>query len=113
MGVGDMFRNNVDKELLLQSQQENRQRREKAETDLFSTTPVTDKYSTPVELPVAEIKEKDVQISDSHEVVKKEMPINIEYTEKEVLIPHSTPQVVKIVFFYSDNCFEVFYPNKK
>ena len=114
MGVGNMFKNNEDKELQLQLQNERKKYEEHKEVDLFSPLPtLTEKKAIAGESRTAEKKENDVQISDSREVEKNERPIISEPIEKEQLLPYSTLQVVKIVFFYSDNSFEVFHPNKK
>ena len=88
MGVGNMFRNDEEKELVVKIQNEKRLQAEMSEPDLFSaTSPVTNVISQ--ESPVAEKKEINEPVSDSREVEKL---------------------VSKIVFFYSDHSFEVFHP---
>jgi len=111
MGVGEMFRNNEDKELQLQIQNERRVQTGVPKPNLFSTIPTVDTINTVVESRVVEQKKLAEQIFDSREVDKKVVSTPIK-SEKELLLPHSSEQISKIVFFYSDNSFEVFQPNK-
>ena len=111
MGVGNMFRNDEEKELIVKIQNEKRLQTEVSETDLFSAaSPVTNVISQ--ESPITEKKEITVPISDSREVEKKAAPIIEKPIEKESKTPNPSLSVSKIVFFYSDNSFEVFHPNK-
>ena len=115
MGVGNMFRNNEEKELVVKIQNEKRLQAEISEPDLFSAaSPVTNVISE--ELPVAEKKEISEPVFDSREVAKKVTPV-IEKPVEKLIEKESTDfppslSVKKIVFFYSDNSFEVFHPNK-
>jgi transcriptional regulator with XRE-family HTH domain len=113
MGVGNMFRNNEEKELQIQSQNEKRQYIEESEADLFSNVPSTANNITHGESHTVEKNKNDVQIYDSREVEEENTPIVTKHIENEPLLPYPSTQVTKIVFFYSDNSFEVFHPNKK
>jgi transcriptional regulator with XRE-family HTH domain len=113
MGVGNMFRNNKEKELQIQSQNEKKQYVEESEADLFSNVPSTANNTTHGESHTAEKNKNDVQIYDSRETEDESVPTVIKPIENESLLPHPPIQVTKIVFFYSDNSFEVFHPNKK
>ncbi|MCL2290246.1 MAG: helix-turn-helix transcriptional regulator [Bacteroidetes bacterium] len=112
MGVGQMFRNNEEKEWELKVQSEKRLQRH-PEPELFDV-PLTTSVIVG-ELPVVEEKKINEQIFDSREVEKTEAvtpPVSINVPEKEEKLPHPAPTVTKIVFFYSDNSFEIFNPNK-
>ncbi|MCL2435938.1 MAG: helix-turn-helix transcriptional regulator [Lentimicrobiaceae bacterium] len=122
MGMGDMFRNNEEKELIVKIQNEKRFHTEMAKPDLFSvSSPETN--VTSVELPVVEKKEIDILISNPREVepvapvvekpIQKPIEAPIEKpAEKESRDISPSLTVKKIVFFYSDNSFEVFHPNR-
>jgi len=110
MGVGSMFRNDEEKELTLKAQNERKLQTETSEPNLFSTvSPVTNVI--PKESPVVKEKEIDEEIYDSREVEKKAEPVIEKPVEKEIKASYPALSVVKIVFFYSDNSFEVFHPN--
>ena len=111
MGMGNMLRNDEEKELTIKVQNEKRLQPETSEPDLFSTlSPIANVISG--ESPVVEKKELNEQIFDSHEVEKKGVPVIEKPIEKENKALISSLSVSKIVFFYSDNSFEVFHPNK-
>jgi len=111
MGVGNMFRNDEEKELTLRAQNERKLQPEISEPDLFSAvSPPTN--IMPKESPVAEIKKDDGQIFDSREVEEKPVSIIDKPIEKENKVHNPALSVAKIVFFYSDNSFEVFHPSK-
>ncbi len=111
MGVGDMFRNNEEKELQARIVNERKLQEEMREPDLFSTAPSIINVNIG-ESPIVEKKEINEEISDSREIEKKVVP-GIEKSTKESKTSNlSVPVVAKIVFFYSDNSFEVFHPNK-
>jgi hypothetical protein len=81
--------------------------------DLFSPIPFAETNVTAGESNIEEKNKIDVQICDSREVIEKSPPEVTKHIENEPLHQHSTPQVIKIVFFYADSSFEVFHPNKK
>ena len=102
MGVGEMMRSNEEKELNIKIQNEKKNYIEQNEPDLFTTEqqPKVEELPTPplpdynvisAESPVAYPNIVREQICDSREVEKTEL------------------KVAKIVFFYSDNSFEVFH----
>jgi len=110
MGVGQMFRNNEEKEWELKVQNEKRLQR-RSEPDLFDVPPTTNVIVG--ESPVGEDKKTNEQIFDSREVKKTETvapPVAVKEPEKESTLPHPVQTVTKIVFFYSDSSFEVFHP---
>jgi transcriptional regulator with XRE-family HTH domain len=111
MGVGEMFRNNEDKELQMQIQNERRGHTEISERDLFSPVHISGKIITHGESGIAEKKEMTDPICDSREVEEKATPSVSKHIENELLLPNSTPNIHKIVFFYSDNSFEVYHPH--
>jgi transcriptional regulator with XRE-family HTH domain len=113
MGVGEMFRNNIDKELQIQIQNERSGNTENLERDLFSSVPVSGKKITAGESRIAEKKEIADQICDSREVEEKTTQTINKHVENEPLLPYPTPQIHKIVFFYSDNSFEIYHSTKK
>jgi len=107
MGVGEMFRSINDKELIKTLQNE-KQSQVISEPDLFTSTPP--QSSTAGESHVAKQTSNSTQIINSREVERVEPPILNNIIENETLPPHPTSNVTKIVFFYSDNSFEIFHP---
>ena len=109
MGIGEMLRNDEDRKLCMNIQNEKREKQEVSEFDLFSTPPP--KTITALELNVAKQTENATEIFNSR-TVEKTTPTFVEkITENEPLPSHPTSSTVsKIVFFYSDSSFEVFYP---
>lgn len=111
MGVGQMFRNNEEKEWELKVQNEKRLQK-RSELELFDAPPSVTNV-TAGELSVVEEKKINEQISDSREVEKTAplaSPITAKEPEKESKLPYPAQTVTKIVFFYSDSSFEVFHP---
>jgi len=112
MGVGEMFRNSEEKEFQIQMQNEKKVQTEVVKPNLFSTVlPSSETNITTRELRVAEKKEVNEQISNSSEIEKKATS-TFTKPEKELPLPHPSLQVTKIVFFYSDNSFEIFHSTK-
>jgi len=116
MGVGDMFRNNEDKEFVMKIQNEKQTYSELPKPDLFSNSN-SSKKETSLESSIASQNKNDEQIFDSREV-ENNLPSSVKETEKPIeKSPVQTPPppstdilVSKIVFFYSDKSFEVFEP---
>jgi len=112
MGVGEMFCSNEDRKLQIQIQSEKMTQYEPEEVDLFSSIPTSARKATSLESRVEEQNKINEQISNSREI---EIPPTVA-TEKHIInesLPsHSTVQVNKIVFFYSDSSFEIYYQNK-
>jgi transcriptional regulator with XRE-family HTH domain len=111
MGVGDMFRNNEEKELQTRITNERKLQEEMREPDLFSAAPPIININA-VESPIEEKKEINEEISDSPEVERKMASIAEKPAKESKTLNLSVPVATKIVFFYSDNSFEVFHPNK-
>jgi transcriptional regulator with XRE-family HTH domain len=119
MGVGQMFRDDEEKEMVTKIQNEKKIQAEKAKPDLFNA------YSSPipnVTVPesVKTIPDKEQnQIFDSREVEKPEIltqviekqNLNTEI-EPQITQPNLTSELKQIVFFYSDKSFEVFNTKK-
>ena len=118
MGVGGMMRSEEEKELNIKIQNEKNLYKEKTEPDLFAAE-ATQKNRVLDSLPeqaIAQEKKIDDRIFDSkRDMEKRETKVEIvPPIEKEVLPSHppASPTVSKIIFFYSDNSFEIFHPNK-
>jgi len=112
MGVGQMFRNNEEKEWELKIQNEKRLQRH-PEPELFDEPSTTNAIIG--ESPVVVEKNNNEQIFDSREVEKTitvTPPVSVKAPEKVNELPYSDRTVIKIVFFYSDSSFEIFNPNK-
>jgi transcriptional regulator with XRE-family HTH domain len=118
MGVGEMLKNNEDRELALKTQQEKNHSTEFLEPDLFNS------YSSPT-IQKTIVSESSItlpgpgknQILDSPEVKSlKNTPqtiVDIQLEKKNETPPPSLkeiPKITQIVFFYSDKSFEVFQP---
>ena len=122
MGVGEMFRNDKEKEFEIKVQNENTvyngQRTEpelmftevpltdntKIEDDFVSVTDVTSVESTVITPSII-----NEQIIDSREVQKKESISRKKIQEQPQVYSNPTqPAVKKIIFFYTDNSFEIF-----
>jgi transcriptional regulator with XRE-family HTH domain len=113
MGVGDMFKTEEDRELLIQLQNERNKQTEGAKSvDLFSHAHFSENLTTQGESPVRQKKETDEPIHDSREVERIEPASFPQPVEKEQLLPYPTSPVEKIVFFYSDKSFEIFHSSK-
>ena len=113
MGMGEMMRNAEEKELTIKLQNEKKyQEVENIEPDLFST-PLPFISSTQGESHKRNEYGVSTKISNSREVEQDE-PVKItQKIQNETLLSHPvTFPVTKIVFFYSDSSFEVFYPKK-
>jgi len=109
MGVGEMFRNNEDRELArsLQNETREQEKNSKPEPDLFSST--TPHSSTVGESRIEKSTSNSTQIINSREVEAIEPPVAMNVIENERLPSHPAHHVSKIVFFYSDSSFEVFH----
>jgi hypothetical protein len=113
MGVGEMKRSAEEKELTIRIQNEKKQQeQENAEPDLFSAPPPSETLTH------RETHKKieqgfDTPISNSREVEHEE-PVKITKLPQNEIVPSfpTDSTVNKIVFFYSDSSFEVFYPKK-
>ena len=117
MGVGEMLRNNEDKELVIKMQQEQKMQSHLTEPDLFSPNPTPTPTVTSFEAAVPILPLVANQIIDSREVdTAQNIPETIDNTQLSEKIetpppcPIETPKVTQIVFFYSDKSFEVFQP---
>ena len=113
MGVGEMKRSAEEKELTIRIQNEKKQQeQENVEPDLFST-PLPSETSTHGETHKKIEQGLDTPISNSREVEHEE-PVKITKLPQNEIVPSfpTDSTVNKIVFFYSDSSFEVFYPKK-
>jgi len=111
MGVGEMFQNKEEKELVINIQNSKKQEIEQVEPDLFTHEQYlkTDIF----EEPVAQEKKNSVPVFDSQsEIPKKNTTIIPEKSEVTPPSHSSEPEIARIIFFYSDNSFEIFHPNK-
>ena len=104
MGVGEMMRSNEEKELNIKIQNEKKSYIEQNEPDLFTLETVHDKKE---EMPPPPQFSSDAISVEAHGVahpykVNEKICNPREVEKKEVA-------VTKIVFFYSDNSFEVFF----
>lgn len=98
MGVGEMFRGFEDKELEIKRLNEKKQQKELSEPDLFAIFP-PNINTAPVQ--PTEIELIEVIKNENREEIKEEK--RVEKIERE-------KTTTKIVFFYSDNSFEIFHP---
>ena len=114
MGVGEMLRNNEDKELIFKLQNEKKVQKEPSELDLFAIFPNKSNIDTVQPTEIELTKEIKVPIPPAPETAKPktETHTSIKPETPEEKICPSALTVSKIVFFYSDNSFEMFYPNK-
>jgi transcriptional regulator with XRE-family HTH domain len=118
MGVGEMLRNNEDRELGEKIQNEKNRHTGFSEPDLFNSySAPTPKIITPPESFIPTLHQEKEQIIDSREVeTTPEPPQTIadtqisKKTEPTPPCPVEKPKVTQIVFFYSDQSFEVFQP---
>jgi transcriptional regulator with XRE-family HTH domain len=117
MGVGEMMRSAEEKELNIRIQNENKNYSEPTEPDLFSDSMPEHKVKevethvpvTLVESPVAYQDKVSDQIFDSREVEEIEPKIEVKPLEQSALPSSPALSITKIVFFYSDNSFEVYH----
>jgi transcriptional regulator with XRE-family HTH domain len=115
MGVGNMLHKSEEKELNISIPDEKKERREMREMDLFDSKieeirPVDDAPEYDIESE----KKISAQIFDSKRDIEtvKNSPVIPANSENDLALPHpASTTVAKIVFFYSDNHFEIFYPN--
>jgi len=119
MGVGEMFRNNEERELAIKVLNEKKLKKEMAEQDLFSTiqNPVKLTVNTLPEQPVVIKSAPNDEIYDSKQVdgskIDPPTPTNqnaISHHQEKETAPPQDPrsEVAKIVFFYTDGSFEMF-----
>jgi len=108
MGVGEMFRSNEDKELHKSRYPDKKVKIEISEPDLFCSP--SPQISTVGESHVEKQSSSSTQIINSREDEITEPPIVNKIVENERLPSYPILQVSKIVFFYSDNSFETYYP---
>ena len=114
MGVGQIFRDEKEKEQVLKNQNENKFSRDQNDTDLFS--PVVSKKesgsTTAQETHNQGGNTITQQIFDSKgdiEISRSESDISISpKNENTTPLSNSESQVTKIVFFYSDGRFEMY-----
>jgi len=114
MGVGEMLRNSNDKELEAKIQNGKKRQSEYSELDLFENLPTqndTLKMNTAGETDIHKKNEIVGEIFNSREV-KNEAPQSVLPHEKDSPLPTPIISVIKIVFFYSDNSFEIFHSNR-
>jgi DNA-binding XRE family transcriptional regulator len=124
MGVGDMFRDNDEKELTIKIQNEKKLQFDQNEPDLFTNTAkeqinVTARESdienrNSIALGIFDSKHDTTnadQTDNSTNYHKKETIQNIANPDanESALPPYSTSEVSKIVFFYTDGRFEMFH----
>ena len=114
MGMGEMMRSDEEKELTIKLQTEKKQQEEEdTEPDLFSTLPPPSITSTHGESHKRNQQGVSTQISNSREVEIEEPAKVTQTSYNETILPLPVDSsVTKIVFFYSDSSFEVFYPKK-
>jgi len=114
MGVGEMIRNVEEKELIKKIQIGKQQPEPtSSEPDLFST-PLPSVISSHGESHRRNEQDVSTQITNSREVEKEEPAIVTKQPLNELLSSHpATTTLIKIVFFYSDNSFEVFHQNAR
>jgi len=125
MGVGEMMRGEAEKELDNKIKNERKIYEEESAPDLFSVQPhyntaketvPQNHNATPVESAVVYPNKVSEQISDSREV-ENTMPqieqkdLNPSYLPSYPA-PSSPASISKIIFFYSDNSFEIYNPKK-
>ncbi|MDR2971731.1 MAG: helix-turn-helix transcriptional regulator [Bacteroidales bacterium] len=112
MGVGEMMRSTEEKALNIKIQNEKQLLSGDKEPDLFTETQPQQKtvFEPAVESTIPSEKKVDEQIFDSKCNIEREEKI-ISQKVKEPLLSY-TSKVLKIVFFYSDNSFEIFYPQQ-
>ena len=114
MGVGEMQRDEEEKEQVIKIQNEHKSHSEHSHPDLFS--PVSQKrettFSTAHIPPVQHENTNTQQIFDSKddiEISRSESDISLSSKNKNTTpLSNSESQVTKIVFFYSDGRFEMF-----
>jgi len=102
MGVGQMFRSNDERELNIQLQKEKLMHISHSEPDLFSTSTKENVQETK-----DSFQEKKAYIHIDEDIPKK--ATEHKPLEKEQPPSHSTASINKIIFFYSDNSFEIFH----
>jgi len=113
MGVGEMFRNSEEKELTLKMINEKKLQLENEEPDLFTQTQLEKTNVNKRESLIEKQIDTEVEIINSHETEKPKVSKSNQPVEKENPPPpsHSTESTVqKIIFFYSDNRFEIYQP---
>jgi DNA-binding XRE family transcriptional regulator len=119
MGVGQMFRDDEEKEFVEKIQKDKKLQAEHSKPDLFNS------YASPtphISVPEAVVPipdEEEKQIFDSPAVEKPEIPTQIIANQPvitEIEPPFTQPvlssEIKQIVFFYSDKSFEVFHTKK-
>ena len=113
MGMGGMLRSAEEKELTIKLQSEAREQKEEdSEPDLFSS-PLPSIISTHGESHKRNQQGLSTRISNSREVEHEEPTKDVQVSKNETIISlPDNSSVTKIVFFYSDSSFEVFYPKK-
>jgi transcriptional regulator with XRE-family HTH domain len=113
MGVGEMMRGEAEKELDNKIKNERKIYEEENAPDLFSVQQTHN--ATPVESAVAYPDKVSGQISDSREVEKIMPQIEQKDLNPSYLPSYPAPSLAsisKIIFFYSDNSFEIYNPKK-
>jgi len=115
MGVGDMFRNEVEKKLISKVQSTNKLDVEDKEPNLFSTMPIQPKSAskTALEKDVTEGNTIRNQIFDSQRDIERQIfepSVNPTIEKKLPLPSQANIEVSKIVFFYSNGEYEMFTP---
>jgi len=113
MGVGDMFRNNEEKELNIRVENEKKNTIFQPVPELFTEEILQSHVVS--EASVANLNKIDVPIFDSKsDITGKEVTLIHKQPVGNTHLPsHSTlPTISKIIFFYSNNSFEIFHPNQ-
>lgn len=119
MGVGQMFRSNDERELNIQMQKEKLIQISQSKPDLFTSASkasdllvenVFEKSETKENIVLDKNEISEEKITPALLTEKSAPPICDKPKENEFPPPHSTVTINKIVFFYSDNSFEVYQP---
>jgi len=114
MGVGEMWRSAEDKEFEMKVLQEKKLQNALPKPDLFSIFP-SKTYEDTVQPKENELREE--KIIQEPVMEKTPEPVSSNIPEEKVFPPSPTPTrnsaLSKIIFFYTDNSFEVFHPAPK
>jgi len=108
MGVGQMFMSSDDRELNIQIQKEKLIQVSQPKPDLFSST----KEEFQNETAFKKSESREIQKEITHLPIPEKPITPIRETSLEIDTPrsHSTVSIKKIIFFYSDNSFEIYQP---
>jgi hypothetical protein len=109
MGVGEMWRSAEDKEFEMKVLQERRLQNETSEPDLFSISPHKS-YEDTLQPEENELREEKISQEPGPEKSPHFDSNNIPEEKKFRPSPTSHAAINKIIFFYTDNSFEVYQP---